>query len=83
MFLALLIPPLLLCAVLGLGRYEERMLGPAASAAAPPRQGAGPPHPVPDAPTDRGASGAPKPALPRGRHRRHPAAPSAAPAAAP
>ncbi|EFL12938.1 predicted protein [Streptomyces sp. C] len=29
LFLALLVPPLLMCAVLGLGRYEEHMLGPA------------------------------------------------------
>ncbi|MFG2710939.1 hypothetical protein ACGFX2_10240 [Streptomyces goshikiensis] len=63
LFLALLIPPLLMCAVLGLGRYEERVLGPLESTPDPARQTARHLHAVPDPTSAPGES--------RGRHRRH------------
>ncbi|MFE2925033.1 hypothetical protein [Streptomyces goshikiensis] len=72
LFLALLVPPLLMCAALGLGRYEERVLGPVESAPDPARRSGRHLHAVP-APApyeDASASGAPGRERPRGRHRR-------------
>lgn len=68
LFLALLVPPLLLCAVLGLARYEEYVLGPSGPGAQAPR--IGPPHAAPPAGAHRRASGRPAPSRPGGRHRR-------------
>ncbi|MFE3995890.1 hypothetical protein ACFXPW_29945 [Streptomyces goshikiensis] len=80
LFLALLVPPLLMCAALGLGRYEERMLGPVESAPDPARQSgrhlhavpapARAPAPAPAPDENTSASGAPERERPRGRHRR-------------
>ncbi|MFD4132747.1 hypothetical protein [Streptomyces goshikiensis] len=80
LFLALLVPPLLMCALLGLGRYEERVLGPLESAPDPAGQTTRRLYAVPDPTSDAGApashastSGAPAPgeSRSRGRHRRH------------
>ncbi|MFE3610341.1 hypothetical protein [Streptomyces goshikiensis] len=72
LFLALLVPPLLMCAALGLGRYEERVLGPVESAPDPARRSGrhlhAVPAPAPD--EDASASGAGGRERPRGRHRR-------------
>ncbi|MFE4209320.1 hypothetical protein ACFRSX_35220 [Streptomyces goshikiensis] len=70
LFLALLVPPLLMCAALGLGRYEERILGPAESAPDPARQSGRHLHAVPAPDEDAPSSGAPERESPRGRHRR-------------
>ncbi|MFI5638799.1 hypothetical protein ACIA8H_15410 [Streptomyces goshikiensis] len=72
LFLALLVPPLLMCAALGLGRYEERVLGPVESAPAPGRQAGGHLRAVPAPPPDEdaSASGAAERERHRGRHRR-------------
>ncbi|OKI61741.1 hypothetical protein [Streptomyces sp. MJM1172] len=72
LFLALLVPPLLMCAALGLGRYEERMLGPVESAPDPARQSGRHLHAVPAPAPDEDASapGAPERERQRGRHRR-------------
>ncbi|MFE6267535.1 hypothetical protein ACFVQ9_01975 [Streptomyces goshikiensis] len=72
LFLALLVPPLLMCAALGLGRYEERILGPAESAPDPARQSGRHLHavPAPGPDEDASAPGAPERESPRGRHRR-------------
>ncbi|MDJ0384797.1 hypothetical protein [Streptomyces sp. G-G2] len=70
LFLALLIPPLLMCSVLGLAHYEERMLGPARTTP-PPAPAARHLHAVPEPVPEHGAPAGPKHVLRHGKHRRH------------
>lgn len=70
LFLALLVPPLLMCAVLGLGRYEEYLLGPAGRSGQAPASAPAPAPAAPDAGAQRRAPGYPAAARPGGRHRR-------------